>query len=192
MWLALYRLRAPVVVPDVGERGGGWGGDALPILPPGRLYRTAKEKLPAGRQEFSFTQSTMDPAGYCEKAKHYDFTWFEMQHKYVGIQRYRGHGCGLSACGGESDDSSALGSESFKAANRRMVIFRKAVGALRSTLTRRQGKWKHNAARFILLPHLPTRHKAWLVSIGRHLGSVMFFDTSLWHLSCDRETFWRS
>jgi 4-hydroxy-2-oxoheptanedioate aldolase len=49
-------------------------------LPPGKLYNTAKEKLLAGQQVFSFTQSTMDPAGYCEKAKHYDYTWFEMQH----------------------------------------------------------------------------------------------------------------
>ncbi len=44
------------------------------------LYNTAKAKLLAGKRVFSFTQSTMDPAGYCEKAKHYDFTWFEMQH----------------------------------------------------------------------------------------------------------------
>jgi 4-hydroxy-2-oxoheptanedioate aldolase len=47
---------------------------------PAPLYNTAKAKLLAGKQVFSFTQSTMDPAGYCEKAKHYDFTWFEMQH----------------------------------------------------------------------------------------------------------------
>ena len=63
-----------------GGRGGGRGGNALPTLPPGKLYNTAKEKLLAGQQVFSFTQSTMDPAGYCEKAKHYDYTWFEMQH----------------------------------------------------------------------------------------------------------------
>ncbi len=44
------------------------------------LYNTAKAKLLAGKQVFSFTQSTNDPAGYCEKAKHYDYTWFEMQH----------------------------------------------------------------------------------------------------------------
>ncbi len=44
------------------------------------LYNTAKQKLLAGRQVFSFTQSKMDAAGYCEAAKHYDFTWFEMQH----------------------------------------------------------------------------------------------------------------
>ncbi len=63
-----------------GGRGFGRGGNALPTLPPGRLYNTTKEKLLAGQQVFSFTQSTFDPAGYCEKAKHYDFTWFEMQH----------------------------------------------------------------------------------------------------------------
>ena len=43
-------------------------------------YNTAKIKLLAGKQVFSFTQSTADPAGYCEKAKHYDYTGFEMQH----------------------------------------------------------------------------------------------------------------
>src|SRR5215203_6155985 len=45
-----------------------------------KLYNTAKQKLLEGKQVFSFTQSTFDPAGYCEKAKHYDYTWFEMQH----------------------------------------------------------------------------------------------------------------
>jgi 2-keto-3-deoxy-L-rhamnonate aldolase RhmA len=44
------------------------------------LYNTVKAKLLAGKKVFSFTQSTADPAGYCEKAKHYDYTWFEMQH----------------------------------------------------------------------------------------------------------------
>ncbi|HEU5022081.1 MAG TPA: aldolase/citrate lyase family protein [Bryobacteraceae bacterium] len=47
---------------------------------PAPLYNTAKAKLLAGKQVFSFTQSTPDPAEYCEKAKHYDYTWFEMQH----------------------------------------------------------------------------------------------------------------
>ena len=47
---------------------------------PAPLYNTAKAKLLAGKQVFSFTQATFDPAGYCEKAKHYDYTWFEMQH----------------------------------------------------------------------------------------------------------------
>ena len=45
-----------------------------------KLYNTAKQKLLEGKQVFSFTQTTFDPAGYCEKAKHYDYTWFEMQH----------------------------------------------------------------------------------------------------------------
>jgi 4-hydroxy-2-oxoheptanedioate aldolase len=45
-----------------------------------KLYNTAKQKLLEGKQVFSFTQSKMDIAGYCEAAKHYDYTWFEMQH----------------------------------------------------------------------------------------------------------------
>ncbi len=44
------------------------------------LYNTAKQKLLEGKQVFSFTQSRFDTAEYCEKAKHYDYTWFEMQH----------------------------------------------------------------------------------------------------------------
>ena len=64
---------------------------ALPVFPlaaqnqnPGAakapLYNTVKQKLLDGKQVFSFTQSKMDIADYCERAKHYDFTWFEMQH----------------------------------------------------------------------------------------------------------------
>ena len=45
-----------------------------------KLYNTAKQKLLEGKQVFSFTQSRMDIAAYCESAKHYDYTWFEMQH----------------------------------------------------------------------------------------------------------------
>jgi 2-keto-3-deoxy-L-rhamnonate aldolase RhmA len=45
-----------------------------------KLYNTAKQKLLDGKQIFSFTQSTADAKDYCERAKHYDFTWFEMQH----------------------------------------------------------------------------------------------------------------
>src|SRR6201996_6496475 len=44
------------------------------------LYNTTKQKLLDGKQVFSFTQSKMDIADYCERAKNYDFTWFEMQH----------------------------------------------------------------------------------------------------------------
>jgi len=46
----------------------------------GKLYNTAKQKLLEGKQIFSFTQFTFDIPGYCEAAKHYDYTWFEMQH----------------------------------------------------------------------------------------------------------------
>jgi 2-keto-3-deoxy-L-rhamnonate aldolase RhmA len=64
---------------------------ALPVLPlvaqspdaaaaKPKLYNTTKQKLLDGKQVFSFTQSKMDIADYCERAKHYDFTWFEMQH----------------------------------------------------------------------------------------------------------------
>ena len=44
------------------------------------LYNTAKQKLLEGKQVFSFTQIKNDVKGYCEAAKHYDYTWFEMQH----------------------------------------------------------------------------------------------------------------
>ena len=44
------------------------------------LYNTTKKKLLEGKQVFSFTQSKFDIPGYCEAAKHYDYTWFEMQH----------------------------------------------------------------------------------------------------------------
>jgi 2-keto-3-deoxy-L-rhamnonate aldolase RhmA len=47
---------------------------------PTKYYNTTKEKLAQGKQVFSFTQSKFDPADYCEHAKHYDYTWFEMQH----------------------------------------------------------------------------------------------------------------
>jgi 4-hydroxy-2-oxoheptanedioate aldolase len=63
---------------------------APPIHQPLKLYNTAKQKLLEGKQVFSFTQDKMDPAAYCEAAKHYDFTWFEMQHstlEYADIEK---------------------------------------------------------------------------------------------------------
>jgi 2-keto-3-deoxy-L-rhamnonate aldolase RhmA len=48
--------------------------------PPQKLYNTAKQKLLDGKQIFSVTISNPDPQAYCEAAKHYDYTWFEMQH----------------------------------------------------------------------------------------------------------------
>lgn len=53
-------------------------GPALAQKP--KLYNTAKQKLMERKQVFSFTQSKFDIPGYCEAAKHYDYTWFEMQH----------------------------------------------------------------------------------------------------------------
>jgi len=47
---------------------------------PQKLYNTAKQKLLDGKQIFSVTISKPDPQAYCEAAKHYDYTWFEMQH----------------------------------------------------------------------------------------------------------------
>ena len=47
-------------------------------LPP--LYNTAKQKLLDHKQIFSHTVFKFDIAAYCEAAKHYDYTWFDMQH----------------------------------------------------------------------------------------------------------------
>jgi len=55
-------------------------GVSAPGQPKAPLYNTAKQKLLEGKQVFSFTQTKFDIAGYCEAAKHYDYTWFEMQH----------------------------------------------------------------------------------------------------------------
>src|ERR1700684_3255473 len=65
--LAVPGVRAGAQSPDAG------GAKA-------KLYNTTKQKLLDGKQVFSFTQSKTDIADYCERAKHYDFTWFEMQH----------------------------------------------------------------------------------------------------------------
>jgi 4-hydroxy-2-oxoheptanedioate aldolase len=61
--------------PAGAQQPAGTQGSARP-----KLYNTAKQKLLDGKQVFSFTQSSFDVEGYCEKAKHYDYTWFEMQH----------------------------------------------------------------------------------------------------------------
>src|SRR3954453_14631117 len=63
--------------------------------PKAPLYNTAKQKLLEGKQVFSFTQSTFDIAGYCEAAKHYDYTWFEMQHSTLEFKDVEGM---IAAC----------------------------------------------------------------------------------------------
>jgi 4-hydroxy-2-oxoheptanedioate aldolase len=67
--VALFSVVAAAQQPGQGQ------GAAKP-----KLYNTAKQKLLDGKQIFSSTQETFDVAGYCEAAKHYDYTWFEMQH----------------------------------------------------------------------------------------------------------------
>jgi 4-hydroxy-2-oxoheptanedioate aldolase len=64
-----------IALPCFAQDSGQGAAAAKP-----KLYNTAKQKLLEGKQVFSFTQSTMDVAGYCEYAKHYDYAWFEMQH----------------------------------------------------------------------------------------------------------------
>src|SRR6266853_3973502 len=64
-----------LVIVATAQEPGQSSSAAKPVL-----YNTAKKKLFEGKQVFSFTQSRLDVAGYCEAAKHYDFTWFEMQH----------------------------------------------------------------------------------------------------------------
>ena len=44
------------------------------------LYNTVKAKLAQRKQVFSFTVNKLDVADYCEKAKHYDWVFFDMQH----------------------------------------------------------------------------------------------------------------
>jgi len=66
---AMVMFCMPVVAQEQGQ------GATKP-----KLYNTAKQKLLEGKQVFSFTQWQFDIPGYCEKAKHYDYTWFEMQH----------------------------------------------------------------------------------------------------------------
>ncbi|MFB3776877.1 MAG: HpcH/HpaI aldolase/citrate lyase family protein [Bryobacteraceae bacterium] len=73
-WGALLALAAGATLSAQGQ------GAAKP-----KLYNTAKQKLLEGKQVFSFTQSRMDPKGYCESAKHYDYTWFEMQHSTLSF-----------------------------------------------------------------------------------------------------------
>src|SRR5271157_1489339 len=73
---------------------------APPITKPLHLYNTAKQKLLEGKQIFSFTQTRMDPAAYCEAAKHYDYTWFEMQHstlEFADIEKMIGACPGVPA-----------------------------------------------------------------------------------------------
>ena len=67
-----------------------------------KLYNTAK-KLLDGKQVFSFTQSRFDIADYCEHAKHYDYTWFDMQHSTLEFKDIAEDDRGLPSCRSDSD-----------------------------------------------------------------------------------------
>lgn len=75
-----FRLVAVLAVALAGIPAAAQAPGTVPGSGGPKLYNTAKQKLLDGKQVFSFTQTTFDIAGYCEKAKHYDYTWFEMQH----------------------------------------------------------------------------------------------------------------
>jgi 4-hydroxy-2-oxoheptanedioate aldolase len=79
--MSLRRVAVAVVAALALYGTAIWTADAqqAPAAKP-KLYNTAKQKLLDGKQIFSFTQSRNDPNAYCEAAKHYDYTWFEMQH----------------------------------------------------------------------------------------------------------------
>ena len=53
---------------------------SAPAIAQEKPYNTVKQKLLDGKQVFSVTISKPDPQAYCEAAKHYDYSWFEMQH----------------------------------------------------------------------------------------------------------------
>lgn len=73
--MAAGAAAAVLCVVAAAQQPGGNQKGAAP-----KLYNTAKQKLLDGKQVFSFTQSRADVADYCERAKHYDYAWFEMQH----------------------------------------------------------------------------------------------------------------
>lgn len=73
-------MPATEAVPVDPARPWGWATRAFMTNPDQPLYNRAKAKLLAGEQIFSHTISSFDIERYCEEAKHYDFTWFEMQH----------------------------------------------------------------------------------------------------------------
>jgi 2-keto-3-deoxy-L-rhamnonate aldolase RhmA len=79
--MKLAKILALLTLATTAAVIGAWAQQgAAPAPGKAKLYNTAKQKLLDGKQVFSFTQDRFDPAGYCEKAKHYDYTWFEMQH----------------------------------------------------------------------------------------------------------------
>jgi 2-keto-3-deoxy-L-rhamnonate aldolase RhmA len=86
--------RAPVggtltpAKPD--QRGWGWQVKAsINPATPRPFYNKAKELLFQDKQITSYTISSYNPEFYCEVAKHYDYTWFEMQHSTMSYDEVR-------------------------------------------------------------------------------------------------------
>ena len=77
---AAIAMPASQAVPIDAGRPWGWATRAFMTNPDQPLYNKAKAKLLAGEQVFSHTISSFNIEQYCEEAKHFDFTWFEMQH----------------------------------------------------------------------------------------------------------------
>jgi 2-keto-3-deoxy-L-rhamnonate aldolase RhmA len=76
------------MAPD--SRGWGWQVKAS-VSPntPRPFYNRAKELLFQDKQVTSYTVSSFDPDLYCEVAKHFDYTWFEMQHSTMSFDEVR-------------------------------------------------------------------------------------------------------
>jgi len=74
------------VAPEAQRGRGAQGGRGNAAPATTGLYNTAKQKLLDGKQVFSWTQSRLDVADYCERKKHFDYTWFEMQHSTLDFK----------------------------------------------------------------------------------------------------------
>src|SRR5262245_24952041 len=71
-------------------RGWGWQVKAsINPATPRPFYNKAKELLFQDKQITSYTISTYNPEFYCEVAKHFDYTWFEMQHSTMSYDEVR-------------------------------------------------------------------------------------------------------
>src|SRR5262245_18220603 len=76
------------LTPD--SRGGGW--QTKSYVTPGAarpFYNLAKQLLFQDKQVTSYTISSFNPELYCEVGKHFDYTWFEMQHSTMSFDEVR-------------------------------------------------------------------------------------------------------
>jgi 2-keto-3-deoxy-L-rhamnonate aldolase RhmA len=70
----------------------GWGWQTKSYVSPGAarpFYNVAKELLFQDKQITSYTVSAFNPELYCEVARHFDYTWFEMQHSTLSFDEVR-------------------------------------------------------------------------------------------------------